>query len=146
MARTTVTINLNTAKIQNRIDQVLEAYGPVIGFQLQQEISKDQFEYTDDEGKPVITRRKTGRTVGSPRDIVDTGELLNSQTEPQVGSGVLTIKWLARYSKAVLEGNYLVGTVRNSYLAKPRDWITPALKNQPFLPYFVQTWKRLTKQ
>lgn len=123
--------------------RILNEYGPQIGFQLQQEISKEQFEYTDDQGRPVITSRNNGQVVGSPRDIVDSGKLLNSQSAPSVEGNTLRIAWGAPYSKAVLEGGYLVGTVRNSYIAKPRDWITPALREKPLLPFLVQRWQAL---
>lgn len=130
-------------QILARVPRILNEYGPLIGFQLQQEISKPQFEYTDDEGRDVITRRKSGRVVGSPRDIVDTGELLNSQSAPEVQGSTLTIRWTAPYSRQVLEGGYVVGTLRNNYVAKPRDWITPALRNRPFVAFFVKRWGEL---
>lgn len=146
MARSKVTVNWDFKKINGRIDQILENYGPYISFQLQEELSKPQFEYTDDENKPVITRRKNGETVGSPRDIVDTGRLLNSQTAPDIKNGVLKIRWTAPYSKAILEGGYIVGTVRNNYVAKARDWITPALRERPFKPFVIRQWRQLSGQ
>jgi len=146
MARIRTKVTWDLKKLDARIEQILENYGPYISFQLQEEISKPQFAYTNDEGKPVITRRNNGETVGSPRDIVDRGRLLNSQTDPVIKKGTLTIKWTAPYSKAVLEGNYLVGTVRNNYTAKPRDWITPALREQPFKPFVLRQWRQLSGQ
>ena len=118
--------------------RILNEYGPVIGFQLQQEISKEQFDW------PVPTLRKSGQFVARGlRDIVDTGRLLNSQTTPEVSGTTLRIAWGAPYSKAVLEGGYLVGTVRNSYIAPGRDWITPALRERPLLPFLVERWQAL---
>lgn len=146
MARARTTVTWDIAKLEKRVDQILENYGPLISFQLQEEISKDQFEYTNDAGERVVTRRKNRQVVGSPRDIVDTGQLLNSQTNPEVGGGVLTIQWRAPYSLAVLRGGYTVESQRGNYTAKPRDWITPALREQPFKPYVLRQWRQLSNQ
>lgn len=132
----------NADKLLARSAQILEDYGPRISFQLQQEIAKDQFEW------PVPTRRKSGQFIPAGlRDIVDTGQLLNSQTPPQVTSNgslsVLSIRWTAPYSGEVLRGGYLVGTVRNNYVAPGRDWITPALREQPFGKFFANRWRQL---
>jgi len=138
MARAKVTVTWDLDKLETRIAQILEDYGPLISFQLQEEISKDQYDW------PVDTLRKSGQFVeAGERDIVDTGRLLNSQTPPEIKGSRLTIRWTAPYSKAVLEGNYLVGTVLSNYLAPERDWITPALRKRPLLPYLVQRWNQL---
>jgi hypothetical protein len=146
MTRIRATVTWDLAKLDKRVDQILENFGPLISFQLQEEISKDQFVYTNDEGERVVTRRKNQQVVGSPRDIVDTGQLLNSQSNPEVGGGVLTIQWRAPYSLAVLRGGYTVQSQRGNYTAKPRDWITPALREQPFKPYVLRQWRQLSNQ
>jgi hypothetical protein len=135
-------VRWNADRILKRPARILKDFGPRIAFQTQQEISKDQFKW------PVATRRKNGRLVPAGlRDIVDTGTLLNSQTTPEVTSdgalSALSIRWTAPYSGEVLRGGYLIGTVRNSYVAPERDWITPALREQPFLPFFQQRWTQL---
>jgi len=145
MTRITTKVTWDLKKLDNRVQQILENYGPYISFQLQEEISKEQFKYTDDEGQPITTRRKNRQVVDSPRDIVDTGRFLNSQTAPQIKDGVLKIQWTAPYSKQILEGGYLVGDLRNNYVAKPRDWITPALREQPFKPFVIRQWKALSQ-
>lgn len=120
-----------------KVPRILNEYGPLIGFQLQQEISKEQFDW------PVDTYRKTGQYVPKGlRDIVDTGELLNSQKPPVITGTTLRIAWTAPYSLSVLQGNYVIGSVR-PYIAPPRDWITPALKEKPLLPFFAERWKTL---
>jgi hypothetical protein len=137
MARVRVT-QWRAERIIAKVPRILNEYGPLIGFQLQQEISKDQYDW------PVDTRRKSGRLVkAGKRDIVDTGELLNSQTPAEVEGGTLTIRWGAPYSLEVLEGGYLVGTLRNYYVAPGRDWITPALREKPLLPFLVERWQQL---
>jgi hypothetical protein len=74
---------------------------------------------------------------------VDTGKLVNSQGPPEVQKNRLTIQWTAPYSKAVLQGGYTVESSRGNYLAPGRDWITPALRERPLLPYLVQRWNQL---
>jgi hypothetical protein len=137
MARVRVT-QWRAERIIAKVPRILNEYGPLLGFQLQEEISKDQYDW------PVDTRRKSGRLVkAGKRDIVDTGELLNSQTPAEVEGGTLTIRWGAPYSLEVLEGGYLVGTLRNYYVAPGRDWITPALREKPLLPFLVERWQQL---
>lgn len=137
MARVRIT-RWRQEQILAKVPRILNEYGPLIGFQLQQEISKEQFDW------PVPTRRKNKQFVPKGlRDIVDTGELLNSQTPPSVTGNSLKIVWAAPYSKAVLDGGYLVGTLRASYIAPSRDWITPALREKPLLPFLVQRWQQL---
>jgi len=143
MARAKVTVTWDLDKLETRIAQILEDYGPLISFQLQEEISKDQFFW------PVDTFRGKPETINSrlvprgERDIVDTGKLLNSQGPPEVQKNRLTIQWTAPYSKAVLQGGYTVESSRGNYLAPGRDWITPALRERPLLPYLVQRWNQL---
>lgn len=134
----------NADRLTRRLPRrILEEYGPTISFQLQQEISKEQFEW------PVPTYRQKRRQFvpKGKRDIIDSGDLLKSQTEPVIqGSdrgSQLEIKWTAPYSGEVLRGGYLVGTVRNNYVAPSRDWITPALKAQNFGQFFGSRWGQL---
>ena len=85
------------------------------------------------------------------RDIVDTGELLRSQTRPIVvfteyGAEV-TIKWTAPYSKLVLlggdYGSYVApsGKIVNVGVKPGRDWITPTFQQTPILNLFIQAWR-----
>lgn len=56
---------------------------------------------------PRTTRRSGGRLVGSPRDVVDTGRLKDSQ-QPAVWQGdTATISWVAPYAAAVFLGAIL---------------------------------------
>lgn len=143
MAAKVVFKNWNADRLLRRVPRrILDDYGPLISFQLQQEIATKQFDW------PTVTVRKNGQIVQPGlRDIVDTGELIGSQSEPQIieqqGRVSLRIVWTAPYSGQVLRGNYLVGTVRNNYIAPARDWISPALKAQPFKPFFVARWAQI---
>lgn len=132
-------------RIVAKVPRILTEYGPVIGFQLQQEISKDVYAWPTQtrQGGAIVTNRVNG-PVTTPRDIVDTGTLLNSQTTPQVEGNTLTIAWSAPYSLAVLQGGYVIVRSNGSYIAPGRDWITPALRERPLLPFLAERWQQLT--
>lgn len=85
------------------------------------------------------TFRKNGRVVGEPRDIVDLGNLLNSQTEPQQTSKYsFLIKWEVNYSAIVHDG----GTLKNGGFYPQRPWTkTGEDKVQP-LGYFADILRR----
>jgi hypothetical protein len=143
MARVRVT-QWRAERIIAKVPRILNEYGPVIGFQLQQEISKDQYDWPTRtrEGGVIVTRRNNGQEVTTPRDIVDTGTLLNSQTAPQVQGNTLTIRWTAPYSRTLLE-DHVQKRSNGSYIAPGRDWITPALREKPLLPFLVERWQQL---
>lgn len=133
----------NGNKLLARTARILTDFEPRIAAQLQNEIAKEQFQW------PVTTLRKNGRIVeAGPRDIVDTGLLIESQTPGEVIGGgggvvVLQIAWNAPYSGEVLRGGYLVGSLRDAYTAPARDWISPALMAQPPRRFFIARWKEL---
>jgi hypothetical protein len=127
--------------------RILDEFGAQVAFQAEQEIAKRQWEW------PVPTLRKSGELVPKgKRDIYDTGALMESATDPQVAvtedGAALSIRWMAPYSKAVQEGGYLVGTVRNSYVAPPRDWVASTYQQlkpggeRPLLPFFIRRWRQ----
>jgi hypothetical protein len=143
-------VSWNADRLMRRVPRrILEDYGDVLGPQLQDEIQKEQFKW------PNETRRRNGRLVSSPRDIVDTSEFLNSQTAPQVSEEGATVTmrigWTAPYAADIFNGvvgddfvNY-AGTLQTTDPAKARDWIKPALDAQPFDRYFIQRWKELDR-
>jgi hypothetical protein len=133
----------NPRFVQRRTKEFLFEFGPIIGYQLQKEIRDKQFDW------PTPTLRKNGKFVPAGlRDIVDTGTLVKSQSLPKValqGAEVqLKIEWTAPYSKQVLEGGYLIGTMRNAYLAPGRDWISPAIKTTDPLGYIQRRFNKLS--
>ena len=143
MAKVTIK-DWNPRFVQRRTKEFLFEFGPIIGFQLQQEIRDKQFDW------PVPTLRKNGQFVPAGlRDIVDTGTLVKSQTRPKIllqGEEVqLQIQWTAPYSKQVLEGGYLIGTMRNAYLAPQRDWISPAIQKTDPRAYVQRRFAMLSR-
>lgn len=92
------------------------------------------------------------RIEAGPRDIIDTGTLLRSQTEPQTqlteAGAELTIAWNAPYSGVVLRGGdygeYVNpdGQLVNVGNKPGRDWITPTLRTVPVAKLFADAWKQ----
>ncbi len=106
------------------------AYASELDKELKTQIEKEQFRW------PRRTVRYGGgtvREVTSPRDIVDSGQFLRSQTFEATDRGA-KISWGAPYARAILTGSQR-GHV-------PRDWITPALDAKPFAPNFLRLWGR----
>jgi hypothetical protein len=102
----------------------------------------------------VQSNRSFGRGIRipeGPRDIVDTGTLLRSQTAPKVtgtATGAeLSIKWTAPYSGVVLRGGdygeYVnpQGRIVDVGEKPGRDWITPTLRNVPAAAIFANAWR-----
>lgn len=142
-------VSWNADRLMRRVPRrILTDYGDVLGPQLQNEINSSQFPW------PRDTLRKNGRLVkAGKRNIVDTGEFADSQTEPQVSetdSGVqMEIGWTAPYAKDIFSGDTAEFVGRNGAVRSidlpGRDWIKPALEAQPFDRYFVQRWRELDR-
>ena len=133
-------------ELLKRVPAILQGYGDKVAPMLQDEIKAVKYDWptrTQDTNQPIVTRRKNGQSVTSPRNIVDTGALLNSQSAPQVAEGTMRIVWQEPYSLAVLEGNYVIGRRNGSYVARARDWITPVLEAAPREQFFAEEWRRL---
>jgi len=126
-------------KYPARVKELLNSYSPKIGAQFQEEIRKAQFDW------PNETRRTYG-VVGSPRDIVDTGDFAASQTPGKVVGNEdngysLIFQWKAAYALAIFLGYY-----NNRFEKKKvRNWVSPALENQPLLAFFKQNWIKGSK-
>lgn len=86
------------------------------------------------------TIRKNGRTVGEPRDIVDLGKLLDSQTPPkQTSKYSFLIKWKVDYSAIVHDGGVLKNG-KGTYPARP--WTKTAEDKVKPLGYFADILRR----
>lgn len=132
-------VRWNADKLLQRVPKVLSSYGEKVSPMLQQAIKSRVYPW------PSATRRQVGRFSGpfvpaGPRDIVDTGRLLDSQTPPTVTPNSLTIRWTAPYSKEVLTREFVTFT---GQIAEPRDWITPVLKAEPPLKFFAAEWRKI---
>jgi hypothetical protein len=125
----------NGPQLMNRVATIMTAYGKTMDQQLKAEIKLVQFSW------PGITYRKNGTIEGSPRDIVDTGRFLASQRRSRPDATTIRFTWGGsagvNYAGIILAG-------RPDTAAYPgRNWILPALKNQPLDKFFAAQWARL---
>lgn len=127
----------NANRIRQRTARILQLYRPALAAQLQEEIARPQFNW------PRRTVRRvglySGRIVGSPRDIVDTGRFAASQQDYQPDPLRLLYTW-GGYDGPVTYAGIILRGIGNKYPA--RDWIRPALRNLPISTFFAQNWDR----
>lgn len=86
-----------------------------------------------------------------PRDIVDTGKLIDSITKPLVirqgGTAKLVIAWTAPYAQRVLEGGVygpyvnVRGAIVNVGPRPGRNWIQAAYQSKPPAQVFANIWR-----
>ncbi|WP_216915941.1 MULTISPECIES: hypothetical protein [unclassified Synechococcus] len=76
---------------------------------------------------PVTTIRSNGQEVGSPRNIIDTGLLRQSNTGPTINGLRAEFRWTAPYAAAVHEGARL----SNGTLLPARPWTGAVLGTEP---------------
>jgi hypothetical protein len=69
------------------------------------------------------TRRKNGQLVGSPRDIIDTGDLLQSKERVQVNRSTVDFIWKDDVAELVHDG----GTTKNGGAYPARPWTEPTV-------------------
>jgi hypothetical protein len=133
----------NAEKLLARTEKVLEQMGPIYAAEADRQITAVKWFWPNQ-----TVRRFSREVVGSPRDIVDSGQLLRSRQEPQVQKNRLTILWSADYALNVAIGKY------GSYLGAgdtpvqppqvARNWIDATYQALPALQVFAERWK-LTK-
>lgn len=85
---------------------------------------------------PRKTRRKNGRTVNSPRDIVDLGNLRDSQRDRQVSRYAIEWIWDVDYSAIVHNGAVLKGGGE----VPGREWTKEAEKEVKVENHFTDTF------
>ena len=125
---------INRVKIGNRAQEALDAYAKELDEILDRQFTDEKWEWT---GR--ITRRRNGQDVGSPRDIIDTGRLLNSKTGPTkggLGANYAMRRWVwdAPYAQAVLYGT------GSGHL--PRNWVKASLDELPMRAYIAKWLKQ----
>lgn len=90
----------------------------------QQMISeKWQWETNNPKNPSNTTRRKNGEAVTSPRDIVDTGELLQSKRRDPINSSITEFVWEDDVAELVHDG----GKTKAGGVYPARPWTEPTL-------------------
>jgi hypothetical protein len=125
-----VRIEIDATLIEDRLERAWERYSQRLEAQFTKEIGTKQFswptEYRTTRGS--YNRKGKGReSVGSPRDIIDSGALRQSIQRTQTGRFAYRFSWNVDYSLYVLKG---YRTSAGNQMP-PRDWITPALFKLP---------------
>lgn len=151
-------LKVNTGALNRQTSKILSDYAAKLDPILDEQFNAKKWEWT---GR--VTVRRNGQLAGSPRDIIDTGELLRSKEGPKRGrpltetttsydvdSGMknrtTTTKsresgvrrywiWNSPYAEAVKNGT------GSGHL--PRDWIEGALRELPFRPFITAALSRL---
>ncbi len=123
-------IEIDATLIEDRLERAWERYSQRLEAQFTKEIGTKQFswpsEYKTTRGS--YNRKGKGReSVGSPRDIIDSGALRQSIQRTQTGKFAYRFSWNVDYSLYVLKGY----RTRAGNQMPPRDWITPALFKLP---------------
>lgn len=119
------------AKLNGVIDKAFKATVEAYGDECKAAIESPIWEWDG------ITLRKNGEIVGSPRSIVDTGELRDSQQDPVYDGNSATIEWTADHAASVwtgLDGN------GNPMPARP--WTDEATRNTDFEGIMGEVLKR----
>ena len=135
-----ITVDFNTEVISNKLEQAFLKYSQVLEGQFTKEISTKQFTWPSSykTTRGSYNRKGKGReSVGSPRDIVDSGALRQSIVRNKTGPFSYRFTWNVEYSVYVLKGY----RTQAGNQMPARDWITPALLKLP--P--VETLKKLIK-
>jgi hypothetical protein len=147
----------NAERLLGRSTQILEEFAPIIAEEARRQLGLVQYKWEQGTLRfqsigGLGKKPKSGVGVyvaPGLRDILDTGELRNSQQAPQIQNNQLSIEWTAPYSGVVLRGgdygSYTTPTGERVKVGERpgRDWITPALQAQPVLPFFVGRWRAL---
>ena len=72
---------------------------------------------------PNTTRRKNGEVVGSPRDIIDTGALLQSKQRETISSSITEFIWKDDVAEGVHDGM----VAKSGKRLPARPWTEPTL-------------------
>jgi len=127
-----VQIEINATLIEDRLERAFERYSQLLEAQFTKEIGTKQFTWpsTYRATRGSFNRKGKGReSVGSPRDIVDSGALRQSIVRTKSGPFSYRYTWNVDYSVYVLQGY----RTKAGNQMPPRDWITPALFRLPAL-------------
>ena len=123
-------VEVNGRLIEERLERAWERYSQLLEAQFTKEISTKQFSWpsTYKTTRGSYNRKGKGReSVGSPRDIVDSGALRQSINRSQPSPYAYRFVWNVDYSVYVLKGYRT--TAGNQMPA--RDWLKPALAKLP---------------
>jgi hypothetical protein len=118
-------------KLNGAIDKAFKETVEAYGDECKAAIESPIWEWTG-----TITHRENGEIVGSPRNAVDTRDLIDSQQEPEFEGDKATIEWTSDHAGIVHEG-YVDHSI---YPARP--WTEEAARNTDFEGIMGEALKR----
>lgn len=126
-----VKVEFTPEQLTVKLEKAFERYSQLLEAQFTKEITTKQFTwptaYKTTRGS--YNRKGKGReSVGSPRDIEDSGAFRQSQLRTKINGG-FRYTWTVPYSAPILYG---YRTKRGNQMPA-RDWITPALQKFPIM-------------
>jgi hypothetical protein len=127
---------LNPNAVARKLESILIDAGEVIVAGLDDAFS-EKLASTEYDW-PRTTVRRNGRTVTSPRDIIDTGELDSSQRLTRVSRTEWLWDWSADHALIVHEG----ATLRNGTDIPARRWTVRAVQAYKPLSKFAEEVRR----
>lgn len=91
-------VEVDLENIDDLFERAFTQTMKAFGHEIREAFSEEAWEW------PNVTRRRNGQLVGSPRNVIDTGALRNSQTEPVVKGDTAYIEWTAGHAVKVFTG------------------------------------------
>ncbi len=119
---------IDIAGIMRCVDLGWQETMPVVGAAMTEAIEDEYYDW------PNETIRKNGTRVTAPRNIVDTGELKDSQYQQSIGKGEEEIVWTADHAAI----NHNGGRKADGTVFPARRWTEHAIKGDITAPIEYQ--------
>lgn len=127
---------MSEKKFKKAVQQMAKESFKEVGNYLQTYITEEKREY------PNLTIRNkgvgvTGKVAGSPRDVVDSGELRDSFKISDVSSGdkvKIRVEWTADHALLVYSG---------TSKTPPYPWVQMGLREVDWKQLFLDKWEKL---
>lgn len=114
-------VDLNDTQIENALTDAFAESMNVLERKFQIEFRSVKWSW------PLPAEVEEGATEGSPRDIIDTSLLSNSQLRTRISPRTYEWTWNREYALAVHNG----ATLKNNTVLPPRPWTEAPLKQLP---------------
>lgn len=127
-----LTLHFNFTALNRQADQAMSRGTRQLGTAIQAGFKDPVYAW------PGVTKRRSGTVAGTVRDVVDLGELRDSQTPARrVGPGHYEISWTADHAAAVFLGAVLKG---RKGAMPARNVPMNVLRNFDFLAAVARAW------
>lgn len=127
---------MNRNELDKSIERAFKRLVNEFDEQLRSEIADEKWEW-DKTTIRKVGRGKTGKYAGSPRDIVDTGELQDSQYVEEVNPTEVIYHWDSDHALIVHQG----ATLANGGIIEGRPFVDTAQEEYPLLENFARILK-----